>query len=95
MQEPIRCKVTNHRAQPVELHWEGGGTVVPPRGSLELAAEAVDAPRVQTLVARRYLSGEPLDVPSPEPAAPKRAPARRTARKSAGKGAGKAKKKDS
>lgn len=61
-----RCKVINHRGQPVELHWEGGTAVLPPYGATELDAAAESSPQVQALAARRFLSVEPAAAAGPE-----------------------------
>jgi hypothetical protein len=53
-------RVVNRRDQPLELHCGGVVHVVPPRGSLVLAAALLETPQVEVLMRRRALATHPV-----------------------------------
>jgi hypothetical protein len=55
-----RYAVFNERRQPVELHYAQQVVVVPALGRIELAGDALQAPQIQYLLARRFISAQEI-----------------------------------
>lgn len=57
-----RYAVFNEQNQPVELYYAQQVIIVPLRGRIELDEEVLQAPQIQHLLARRFISAQEIQV---------------------------------